>query len=278
MNACVMLAAIVGGDTATAAAQADIVNADAGNPIGALAVAACMLAAAVKPTKDDIHTMMTAATAATATGAANDGGASAVLLVAARAVARRHLTMRLFVMQPVVDGVLGRLAESAGEPPARLVAAIAAGVTVISACAADSICEREIVDALGLASTHPAVRKCVAANTTNVGELDKIPLDVAADWALAYSVARPFQMRYPVWLTRNINAPAGHRVAAILIIAYAIGQSSETRADAAKLLSAQLETGAGRKPAYKDAVELLALYIVDVLGDKRGAVLPPVVI
>ena len=273
-----MLEAVITGDAAAAGILAATVNATAGSPIGALAVAAHLLAVG---NCNPITAAQKLTEAAAGCDAAGDGGASAVLLLAARAMMEGSVAGRPFVRQPLVAAALDRLAAAAGEPPARLADAIAAGIA--AGWVTDEIYEdREelaVVDALGLAGTHPAVRQRVAdADNVSDRELVNVPPDVANDWALACCAASPYQVEYPVWIAINTDAPASYRVAAVLILARAFGQSFEARVEAAGLLSSRL--GATLELPFDAMVEQLALFVIDALGERAAAtfVLPPVII
>ena len=79
-----------------------------------------------------------------------------------------------------------------------------------------------------------------------------------------------------MWLASNTDAPASYRVAAVLILAYALAFESEKEfSDVVKVLSTR---GDAFKMPFGDLVEWLAQVIVGALGVKRSILVLPSVI
>lgn len=262
-----------------AAAVNAAIEAAGGTPVGVLATVALLAAfpASVRPTDFDISPVLSATVAADVARIRADDQVSATVLAAlATARYRPHRAEK-------AGAALRRAADAAGRAPARL-AEVLFAVRRARDWGCDGV-ETDVVGVLGLERSHPEVCGRVIAlwgSDSCEDELDRVPGDVALDWALALGVANECLVGYLAWgaVADAGRSAAGHRLAAALIMAGYVSSNSATEPDgleARTAVATALALHSGRPQLeFADALWLLAGKITDTLI--TVVVLPPIIL
>ena len=258
-----------------AAAVNAAIEISGGTPIGALATAALLASfpPPVRPTDFDISPVLTATVAADVARIPADDPVSAIVLAALTTARYRPRRVEK------AGDALQRAADAAGRAPARLAEALNA-VRRARNWGCEGV-ETDVVGALGLGLSHPEVYERVNeiwGSDSCEDELDRVPGDVALDWALALGVANDSLVGYLAWgaVADAGRSAAGHRLAAALIMASYVSTSSdvhEARTDVATAVA--LHCGSPQ-PEFADALWTLAGKITDTLI--TVTVLPPIIL
>jgi hypothetical protein len=265
-----------------AAAVNSAIELSGGTPVGILATAALLVAFTppVRPTDFDVLPVLTATVAADVERIHPDDQVSAIVLAALTTA--RYRPHRA----DAAGDALRRAADAIGRAPAQLALALHAVRRARDwGCVGE---ETEVVRALGLELTHPEVCNRVNevwGSDSCEDELDRVPGDIALDWALALGVSNDSLVGYLAWgaVADAGRSAAGHRLTAALIMAGYVSTNSysdsnriEARADVA---SAVAQHTGSPQPEFEDALWTLAGKITDTLDTLDTVVnLPPIVL